>query len=52
MKNLCEQKTVIIDADYFSYIIVLDSDCYVNFYLITLVSIFIQQPKVGLRSVM
>lgn len=52
MKILCEQKTVIIDAGYFSYIIVIDSDFYVNFYLITLVSIFIQQPKVDLRSVM
>jgi len=52
MKNLCEQKTVSIGAGYFSYIIVIDSDCYVNFYLITLVSLFILQPKVGLRSVM
>lgn len=52
MKILCEQKTVIIDADYFSYINLIDSDCYFNFYLITLVSIFIQQLKVDLLSVM
>ena len=49
-KNCVNRKPyVIIDAGYFSYIIVVDSNIYVNFYLITLVSVFIQQTKLGLR---
>lgn len=51
-KNCVNRKPyVIIDAGYFSYIIVIGSNMYVNFYLITLVSVFIQQPKLGLRGV-
>jgi hypothetical protein len=67
MKTLCKDNAMIIDASHlfvrycdnvrllmqaiFSYVIVITSDFCVSFYFITIVSIFIQQPKLGLRSV-